>query len=173
MPLSSPAAGSGGIYFSRFLDTAGDGTGTKNATGDFLASATDFKLTPGPGQQFQINRICIQIEDVGNINSGKYGNLPALTNGILLLVLNGLNIDTDLMDGIPVFTNGNWSRCCYDFSITEFGGGAMNYVNARWTFARGGAPVILPAGLSLAMRLNDNFAGLNSHTFCAQGLLYE
>ncbi len=171
--LSSPSANnSGGTYFSRFLDTVGDGSGTKDANGDFSGAAQDFLITPNNSQYFSIHRLIVEITDAGPIDAGRYGNNIILTNGITLLLLEGATIITDFTDGMPVFTNATWAKFCYDVLNTDFGAGD-NYVQAHWTFTRGGAPLRLPSGRSLALRLNDDFTGLISHTFLVQGLSYD
>lgn len=170
MPLTNPSIEISGTYFSRFLDTVGDGSGDKDAIGDYSAAATDFLIAPQePDETIKVARVIVQIADTGTVDAGSYGNGIALTNGIRLLLLDGANIQTDYMDGFPVLTNGTWARVSYDVAATAFGAGE-NYVSVRWTFTKGGSAITLRQGQSLAMRLNDDFSNLNSHTFCVQGL---
>lgn len=167
----APGKPSGAEFFCRFLDTNGNGTGTVNAIGDFSAAPIDFFILPPVNVTMDIFRIIVQIVDSGPVDAGSYGNGITLTNGISLLRLEGSTILQDLMVGVPVLTNGNWGRFAFDVIDTSFGTGE-NYVVVRWTFNRGGAPIRL-INQSFAARLNDDFTGLNSHTFLVQGLLYE
>lgn len=172
MSLSSPALDAPiGNFFCRFLDTNGDGSGTVQAIGDFSGASVDFFITPPENIRFDINRILIQIVDMGPVDAGSYGNGITLTNGISFLLLDGSTVLQDFMVGLPVLTNGDWGRFAFDIIDTSFGTGE-NYVSARWTFTRGGGPIKLN-NLSFAARLNDDFSGLVAHTFLVQGVSYE
>lgn len=171
MPLTSPATNLTGEYFSRFLDTVGNGSGTKNAIGNYSAVVTDFLISPDIDTKIRLARLIIQIEDVGGFNAAGYGAMNALTNGITVLHFVAGELFADYTDGIVIKTNGHWGRYCFDLSITDFGGNNENYVDARWSFFKGGMPLILLPADSLTVRLNDNFNALVSHTFIAQGLI--
>lgn len=168
--LSTPAnPTSQGEYFSRFLDETGDGSGNKDAIGDYSAVVTDFLITPPVNNTFDIFRLLVQIADTGPIDAGFYGNNIVLTNGIRLLLLDNTGtIITDYVDTMPIITNANWARFAFDAKKTDFGAG-QNYIDIRWTFQRGGRPLRL-RNQSLAVRLNDDFTSLTSHTFLMQGL---
>jgi len=169
MALSSGKSAKPGIYFSRFLDTNGDGTGTKNAIGN--QAATNFFISPDQGTYLSIARLLVQITDVGVMLPANYGNLAALGNGIKLVKVSSDGTVTDYTDGFVIKTNVQWARYCFDAILSLSGGAAENYVNIRWTFSRGGKPVILLTNDRLEVQLNDDFTGLISHTFLAQGTL--
>jgi len=173
MPLTPQTGRQGGEFFSRYLDTNGDGTGTKNAIGNFAGAVTDFFISPAARTQLVIARLIIQVSDVGPIVPAGYGNLAALVNGISLLHFHDTTLFADYMDGLPVTTNGNWARTSYDVDYQLAGGIGENYIETRWSFNRASDGIVLHQEDSLVMRLNDNFTGIESQTFCAQGELYE
>ncbi len=173
MPVSTHSTSTVPLILSRFLDTNGDGTGTKNALGDYGSSSQIFRIKPGAGVVYRINRIIIHLDDVGSITSGGYGAMSALTNGVKISILNTSDADiVDLTDGVPVKANGDFAAYCHDLSLQDFGGG-VNMFTVRWTFGNHGTFVRLDgdAGESLAVTLNDSFTGLVEHRFMAQGYI--
>lgn len=155
----------------RYLDTDGDGGGTKNANGDYSSTATDFKLSPASGERFEIARLNVAIGDSGQIDSGKYGNNITLTNGITVAVKNAAGVIVDITDGVPVMRNPDWSHLAgVDALPMEWGTGVGKLV-VRFTFERTGVPLQLDgsSGEYLAVTLNDDFSGLSEHYFMAQG----
>jgi hypothetical protein len=153
----------------RYLDTAGDGSGTKEAIGDYSAGV-DFKITAATAS-IDIYRMLVFIEDSGPLSADQYGNLAALTNGIEVKVKNAAGATTvDLTDGIPIKNNAGWARTCYDSTADDYGSGG-NFVKVRWTFSASGQPLRIPVGHSFTVELSDNLTGLVEHTFMAQGKL--
>lgn len=165
------------IPLFEFLDTVGDGSGTKNAVGDY--SNQQFKIVPPAPTIYYIRRMIVNIVDTGNMNAGTYGVLSALSNGISInYVSNGVTYD--LTGEVTVKTNGDWGRYCYDVSISDLGA-VTNYVTARWTFAKALGGLVegieTPNALTLYgnngdyfyANLNDDFAGITSHYFMVQG----
>lgn len=154
----------------RFLDTNGDGTGTKEALGDYSSAAEEFYIECPAGETYEIARLIIYIEDGAGMDIGKYGNITALTNGIEFEAnLGGEALSLD--DGIPVKTNGDYKSLCYDQQIDGTGSG-NDVCAVRWTFTKKGIPITLAAGDKLIVKLNDSFIGLVHHTFFTQGVRY-
>lgn len=159
------------LLFSRYADTNGNGTGTKQATGDYSAATEIFYLQPAAGEIFHVTRLLVYIEDAGPFNMDNYGGLAgALANGITVRIQDDSGTILDLTDGIPIDHNGAWSRVCYDADPINYGSG-NDAVAARWTFERSGVPVRLVGDNNerLEIVLNDNFTGLAEHTFLFQG----
>lgn len=158
---------------SRYLDTNGDGTGTKQAVGDYSGAAEQFKIVPAAGQVMVINRMLVYVEDGSGIDSSKYGNTEALTNGITLAKENGSGVVDDLTDGLTIKTLAQWIRVCYDGDPKVFGTGNESFT-VRWTFAKASA-LRLDGDLGefFSVTVNDDFSGtgasLADHTFMAQG----
>ena len=157
---------------SRYLDTVGDGSGTKQAIGDY-SSGEDFKITPPSGQIYRITRLVVFIEDTRTFDPNKYGNLgDALGNGISIKTKNANGDIKDLTDGIPITNNAAWGRVCYDATVSNYGGTPANEaLHVRWTFAKSGTVIRLVGdnGEFLAAELSDNLTGLIEHTFLVQG----
>lgn len=158
--------------FFRFLDTIGDGSGTKDVSENYLATSEVFYFThpsTAPTQCF-IERMLIHYRTTANISAAQYGHGSELVNGISVKHLDAdLNVLDDLTDDDPVTTNASWGQFCYDIFLTEFGQG-HEFFNARWTFGRSGEPLELKPGESLALFANDDFSSrVIKQTFNIQG----
>ncbi len=154
-------------YISKFLTNGG----SNQATGNY-ATATSFILQPPPGQVYLLSRFVVKIGDDGPVDAGSYGNGITLTNGITVNMRDDSGVIVDMTDGSPVLTNGEWATFSYDVTNTDFGAG-LNYVLCRWTLAKAGASVCLVGDNNerLEVVLHDDFTGLATHTFLAQGTL--
>jgi hypothetical protein len=76
-----------------------------------------------------------------------------------------------LTAGIPLKTTADISRHCYDVTHFNWGVGAES-CGARWTFSKSGSPIILVGDLGdhLDVIAQDDFSGLDSHTFKFDGI---
>ncbi len=158
---------------SRYLDTNGDGTGTKNAVGDYSVGTTDFYIEPPGPDKFVLSRLLIQIEDArtGGWDADGYGQIsaPGLTNGISALLLSDTgSIACDLTDNTPIKSNVGWGQLCYDTVLHDFGNGNF-FLSIRWTLAALGHPIELDPGERFVIRLSDDFTALVAHYFLIQG----
>ncbi len=152
--------------FFAYLDTVGNGTGSSDGAVD--ASGADVVLKYVPTKGVKIHRMLVFIRDSGAIQAERYGAISnGLTNGILMIATDGTE-SVDLMGGLPVKSNADWSRNCYDMQPLTFGSGD-NFVNVRWTFAKSGIPLIMEAGDSLEVTLQDDLSGLVEHRFKIEG----
>ena len=151
------------------FEYANNGSGFQ-ATGNYAGGVEQFKVTCKTGsQKLHLTRMIIYLEDVGNFNSSVYGVNITLTNGITVVVYDA--DDTELQRLTcedAVLTNAQWARLCYDASYLSWGNG-NDSLTVRWTFERSGKPVSLTSGQYLAVELNDDFTGLEDHTFMLQG----
>jgi hypothetical protein len=149
----------------RYLDTNGDGTGTKLAIGNY-AVPTDFKIVPTSGQTLLIERMIVNIRDNGVLTADGYGAGAALTNGVSIAVKDSGGVVQDITDGIKVKLNAQWGRQNYDIKATDFGAGD-NFVLDRWSFFKAGDPLVVDGRLGqyFAVTLNDDFSFLVDHTF--------
>jgi hypothetical protein len=161
-------------YISRFLDTNGNGTGTKIANGDYSPAGsgqTIFFCQPASGEIFRITRMIVNIEDNAVLQAGGYGaQVSPLASGITVRTANGAIPTQDLTDGLPITSNAAWGRFCFDVLLTDFGAG-NNFVSVRWTFAKGGTLIRLDGDQDdrLEVVLNDDLDFLVNHTFMIQG----
>lgn len=156
---------------SRFLDLDGDGTGTKNAIGDYSTADTLY-IQPAAGTVYRIERMLVSIEDGVGMRAERYGGLAAaLTNGVTVRVADDSGTILDLTDGLPIKSNAGWGSYCYDVDIKAWGAG-NELLLVRWTFAKAGVPLRLDGDNNerLEVILNDDMTGLVSHYFMVQGL---
>ena len=159
------------IMISRYLDTNGDGTGTKNAIGNYAGGATPFYIAPAAGEVFRIGRMIGSYSDSSGVDTDKYGNNITLTNGIV--VRTNLNtVIIDLTDGVPILSNGGWAHQCHDLTAHQFGTG-NDHLTFRWTFTNAGQFIRLDGDTNdtLEVVLNDDFSGLVHHRFLVQGYI--
>jgi hypothetical protein len=159
-------------YFSRFLDTNGDGTGTKNSAVDHSSSEGIYYIQPGTGEIYNLYRMIITIRDAAKLVEGKYGNSLDNTagNGIQVRVQDDDGTIIDLTDGVTIKQNEDWSMFCHDTTVDSSVAGKKTGT-ARWTFTRGGTFIALDGNKNerLEVVLNDNFSSLTYHYACAQG----
>jgi len=159
---------------NRYLDTDGDGSGTKNARGTYLA-ATDFFLAPGTEESFVVESLTIKIEATGALSAADYGTLPALApTGIGLYhdkgpAAGGL---IDLLDGITITRHYEWLTLPHKaphVDTTPLGGVTTNFFLAEICFRE---PLILVGKYAQALRVRlpaEDFSGLDGHYFLARG----
>jgi len=163
------------ILHSRFADINGDGTGLKNAVGNYSDGGlglTEFKISPGAGEIFQLRRLIIFIKDTGLLHADFYGVNVVLTNGITIkhtrdTPTGPLTTIWDITDGVPIMKNPHWKRLCHDEIPSLYGGGGDDSVTYRYTFDRDGKPLILNGDNNdqLIITLNDDFSALVEHCF--------
>ena len=155
----------------RFLDTNGDGTGTKNAVGNYSITPETFYIQPPSREEYHINRMLVYVEDTGNFSADNYGALASpLSVGIDVRVADDNGAVYDLTDGLFVKSNSEWGRHCFDVEYISFGTG-NNFMHVRWSFFRAGPPVLIRGDSNerLEVVLNDDLSGLADHRFMVQG----
>ena len=174
-PISISKTGVQSTLIARYLDTNGDGTGTKTAIGEYHDAgdgAEIFYIQPPAGSVYRLARMLPFVEDFGTFDSGSYGNGITLANGIAIRVQDDNGTILDLLDGLPIQINTHWARMCYDMSVSSFGVG-NEYLHARWTFAKSGQMIRLVGDNNerLEVVLNDDFSDLVSQYFMVQGYI--
>jgi hypothetical protein len=170
-PFEDSSTGPVKTALFRYLDTAGDGTGTKNANGDYSSTSDIFYIQPAAGQVFRMVRMIVTVEDTTGMQAAEYGNLgSALSNGITVRTQDDSGTILDMTDGLPVTTNAEWARLCYDADVKSWGAG-NELLTVRWTFARSGTLIRLRGDQNerLEVFLNDDLTGLIQHYFMVQG----
>ncbi len=164
------------LNFSRYLDTNGNGTGTKDAVGNYSGAEEIFYLKPADGEFMQVNRLIITVRDTGAMDAANYGSTSPLTTGVVVREhSDDSGVIVDWTDGVPIKKNADWGSHCYDADVKTWGAGD-EFLLVRWTFGASGLPMLLDGsrGDKLEVVLNDDFtgtgAGLNEHRFLAQGV---
>ncbi len=158
--------------FVGFLDTNGDGTGVKNAIGNYSASPVDFKYIRPKGSEGDlfISSLVIHLQSPVKINGQGYGaSMFPLINGITLFNKNEEAIMLrNLTSDIPVKTNSDWNRYGGKTNVDPYTGGDY-FFKATFRAVPPTEPLFLPPEHSIGVTLNDDFTGLISHTFCIEG----
>ena len=169
-PISLSVTGTQREIITRYLDTNGSGAGTKDASGDYSAAETIFSIQPPPGQAYRIARMIPHVVAGGKLQSDKYGVAIVLTNGITIRTRDDSGTLLNLTDSLPIITNTDWARLCYDLAISNFGTG-NEYLHARWTFQKSGQYIRLVGDNNerLEVVLNDDFSDLVEQYFMIQG----
>ena len=136
-----------------------------------LATPQSFKVMPQSGIVWHLMRILIQITHSTSLgDNGLFGDLPALTNGVLVRRYDGTSglyqTFTDWKD------NGDIMSDMYDVHYSTRSGSKGSYgTNARGTFFASGAVVRLDgtAGDFLEILVQDDLSGLDVFRINAQG----
>jgi hypothetical protein len=155
----------------RFLDTNGDGTGTKNAVGNYAASATNFYIQPPVGTSYVLTQFYIQLSDAGAFGQSVYGSLAAaLTNGLQIKGYRGANITLDLTDGLPIKINDHFTHLSDSVNVINWAGG-VNTLTCSFDSHTFGTPFILNGNYAdrLQVICNDDFTLLVDQTFLVRG----
>jgi hypothetical protein len=165
-------------HFARRLDTNGDGTGTKDALGDYSSAQEIFFIQPPAGEIYDLARILIGIQDTGAMRAEGYGSDAApLANGVALRVQDDAGTLMTLADP-NIKANGGWAFLCYDAQVLTWGVGD-EMLAARYTFTKFGGVIRLRGDNNerLEVVLNDDFSaggqGLVHHYFTVEGQSYS
>ena len=95
-----------------------------------LASPKVYGIAPAPDVQWDVVRVIFHIEDDAVMDDGKFGGIAALTNGVVLRVVNG-----DTHNVFNVKTNGEFAERAYDREyVAKPPAGTGNAMNVRRTF---------------------------------------
>ncbi len=162
------------VPFFTFLDTNGDGTGVKNAIGDYSGGAVDFKYIRPIGEAGKcfVNGLTVHLHMTAQFSPDVYGDnmTGKLINGLRFLIKdeNG-NIDRDLTDGLPIKMNAHWSRFGAIHG-TEEGVGGDKFFKVSLGTSREARTLSLAPKWSFVAELNDDFSGLLGHTFLLRGI---
>jgi len=160
---------------SQLLSTAGDGTGTVDATGTYTVAAPGiFYIAPAAGQIFQIHRIIMSLEDETGFKAETFGKESALTNGWTLKHERDGVVITDFTNGIAIKTNARFGDFCFDVDVKNWANTPTNeLLLARFTFAKFGQPLRLIGDDSdiLVARFQDTMTAFLSLQIVAQGFL--
>lgn len=156
--------------FHRFADTVGDGTGTKQATGNYSdggLGVTDFFITPPAGRVYQVHSMTIYVSDAA-LELYQYVGGSTLTVGIDV-IRGPAGSEASLIDTPLITQLGHWLRQTASGSTMIANGSASDVFVA--TLPDITKPVLEP-GDKYIIRLNDDFSGLIEHTFFLHGFQF-
>lgn len=150
----------------RVLDLVGDGTGEKNAAIDGTIPKV-FKIM---GKLF-IYRMLVYLKDQTDFWTETYGGRSALTNGLLVQkrLISDDSVIVDYLDGLPIKSNPDWGRVCYDTVPDELRAG-QRHLKVRWSFYKSGQPISLSKEEYFCVVIQDDLTPLAEHYFSVQGV---
>lgn len=159
-------------YWGKYFRNA-DGTHSLNAD---YSGGVNLDLVCPPDSRIAVNRILWQIRASARATSSQeWGSRSELNFGLRVQRVRGGDV-LDLTDvqrpGEELRTNANWGGVCYDTGPRAWGEGD-DYIHARWTFGRSGAPLWLVAGDRLRLVLADDMTTQSQQTVMAQGQVYR
>jgi len=154
--------------FWRHFDTIGDGTGDTDFIGDYSVTPVVPRMDCAEDEFLFIHYVTTIIEDATKFDPSKYGNLPALTNGITMGVYGPDGVERHRFNQHTIKTAAAWIHQA-ESSVAQEGTGAHIFI-AKLEFTGISADGYrLYPGDSLRVVLNDNFTGLDDHEFVAHG----
>lgn len=153
------------------LDGVTQNLANVNAIGNYLTPTT-LSITPATNEVMRLHRLLVYIQGQGALGSGKYGPIPALTNGVKISYTQS-SVET-VLTPIPVATSGQWKMYCFDTDPISFGAGD-NLDAARWSLDKSAHSPLLfnETNDSFNITLEDNFSALTLHTFLIQGQYFR
>lgn len=156
--------------FFRFADENGDGTGNREAIGDYSVTSKDFFLQAQPFETLHIRKIVIVVRDTGVFRSDRYGAMGALlVNGIRVLLTDSLGtIIKNIDDGEGIRSNDDWAALTFDLGFFNFAAGPNTMVVA-FKVDDSGSPIQLNPGDRLVFCMNDDLTFLERHKFNLSG----
>ena len=160
-------------YLSHFAGSSGNGDGIEMVAAH--SSETDYYITPPLGEVWEIARAIFSWVDVKSFEIEEFGAQTALVGGISLVVsrlVDGVAVEETLNPGHPIKDNGDFGHLCYDVQWLKWANSTNEQAVARWTFSKGGAPIVLRYGEKLIVRFlanSDTSALIEIHT-CFQGV---
>ena len=166
-------------YFSRHLDTVGDGSGVTQAIGDYSGGGgTDFLIKAAPNEVLHIHRLLVYFEDTA-IDADGYGATAAgaVSPGITIKLANDNGTMIDITDGDEITRSADWAHYCYDAQVLTWGAG-NEFLAARWTFTKAGSTIDVRGddvnrgavnGEKFLLHLEDSFVHLVGQRFIVQG----
>jgi len=151
-----------------------DGDGITTCIADYSGvNATEFYYECPDDRIALINELIVDVQQVGTWTVAKYGGISALTTGAKIQVREGEStVVHDLFDGAVVKTNADWQAHVHRLDYVQWSA-ATQSLKLLFNFAASGVPVLLRPGQRLTFVADDDFDGLDSHTFKATGYLYQ
>jgi hypothetical protein len=141
----------GADLLSRHLDTVGDGSGEKDAIGDYSGGAVEFRIENyNPDMDMVLSAFDLYIQGAGRFLPDNYGGAPGLRNGIRIAI-NRASGYVDLTNGEPMVHTCCLARLFHEvqYNLNDGSRGqapASNWISATWKFNRHGTPLVLHTG---------------------------
>lgn len=173
-PIITAKLGGNELQFDRPLDF-GYGIGNQievvhtdlSTTAGTLAAPTSHVVKPEPGLIWHIKRILISLTHGSAATDDKFGDQPALTNGVVLRA----SVNGQIGSFTNWKTNGDLVLDMYDVRYSDKAGSSLFGTSGRGSFDRIGATVELNGdnGDFLEILIQDDLTLLGSYFVNAQG----
>lgn len=121
--------------------------------------------------EWDITRILMGIVDDNSMDDGKFGGIAALTNGIVLRIVDGKTKNL-----FNARTNGELALRAYDLTYADKAPAGLYGLRMRSTFSgmdKRGVTIRLGPGDELQLIVRDDLTGLTSFNIIAQGHVVE
>lgn len=154
------------LPFSELASKANDGS-TINAIADYSSVSGLFQVVPAVTEVMVITRLIVSISDADVDTTGFYGDLAALTNGIVVRLMDGDDALIGNLTAQAIKANVDWATQCHDFNVIALANGD-DWITVEWIFE---TPIILNGnqGTYIEVKLDDNMTGLVKHHFLFSG----
>ena len=160
----------------QFLHDSGESI--LDATGDYSSVNETIFCGPPAGDEWLAYRVIVSIEgSSGNFQPSKYGDLSALSNGVIIRFSedptgSSRSTSLDLTDGEPIHSLAEWAALSHEVTNHGISVSGDDEVTIDFDFGHFGGPVRLIGdnGDRLEVFLQDNFTGLVEHRFSLQGV---
>lgn len=153
-----------------------DGTGTENIIGNHAATAQAYYYAcPEDRLVFVHEIIGFILDTTVGWSAVKYGAIT-LSNGYLLRVVRGegaqLEVIHDFQKGRVVKTNGDLHSHVHRIRFPAWTG-TIDSLSALYALGESGAPQPMRPGERIELIANDDFSGLDVHTWKIIGCAYQ
>jgi uncharacterized Tic20 family protein len=142
--------------------------GNWNGAIDGSTIAGEFKLCPPPQTKWDITEIVYGLEDNAVMDSGTFGGLPSLNNGIVLRLENHVYKQIFLISN-----NGGFEEQFFDTNYNDrrSGAGVYSFFASQKISERFGIVLRLDGDINecLNLRVRDNLLGLTKFTIVGHG----
>jgi len=145
-----------------------NGAGARDQVDDWSAAEESFFIAPAVDQILVFNRIVFNIvTSSNNPRADAYAGGATgvvLANGIILRTADGAgNTIEDFTDTLPIQSNVDWAKFCYDTMETVPSAGP-SFITTRWSWFKHGKPIVLDGRLAnipiFEMVLHDDFTAV-------------
>lgn len=158
---SSPTVGNARLGLLRPASDTGLPGGNLNMNGNYSVANKDFYIEALSGERLAVKRVIVHIHvDTADIKPNTYGNVPELTNGIILFQ-KYKGIILNVLDGLPLRKQEDWGRICFDaVPVGPYGPMSRTpFWQVRLSFDKfvdSKYGIILEEGEQLGLRLQDD-----------------
>lgn len=139
-----------------------------------LDNPVSFEIDPPLGTVWQFTRILISITDGSSMDDGKFGGIPALTNGVSLRATTSAGRTVTFGNWK---TNGDMALDMFDIQYTDKAPAGENGLRGRWTFTKAEVVAELDGDASpiqkLEILIQDDLTELSSFEIKGQGRVFS